>query len=250
MPTVTLILMAIGIPVLAAPVAVHAQVAAATLVSVERNTSGATAGVDVLAGGRLVVTNTSFRDLIRFVHGLPETAVEGGPVWLSTDRYDLVVEAEGQPSREQWMATMRTLLAERLKLVTRMETRDGQAYELTLLDTDGQLGPNLALTTTSCTVGTQDAPSPSCRFDLAPGSITAVGRPMERLVRAIGQVCGAPVEDRTHLTGLYDLRVTWTPDASTTPCGALSTAIERQLGLTLRRVDGAQVLVIESAVRP
>jgi len=240
----------LSILVLAAPVATRTQTPAATLVSVERNTSGATAGVDVRVGGRLVVTNTSFRDLIRFVHGLPETAVEGGPVWLSTDRYDLVVEAEGQPSREQWMAIMRTLLAERLKLVTRMETRETQAYELALLDTDGQFGPNLAPTTTSCTVGTQDAPSASCRFDLAPGSITAVGRPMERLVRAIGQVCGAPVEDGTNLTGLYDLRVTWTPNSSTTPCAALSIAIERQLGLTLRRMDGAQVLVIESAVRP
>lgn len=228
-----------------------AQSAAFKLVAVKRNTTGATSGgVELRPGGRIVITNTPLRDVIRYVFSLPAVAVLGGPDWLASERYDIVAEAEGEPSREEWMQIMRAILSEHFKLVARVETRDAPTYELVLARADGRLGPKLTPTQADCMAADrQQVPSP-CRFDLEGGSIRAVGRPISRFVRTLGELCGRPVADKTGLAGLYDLAVTWKADDSSTDCAQLSAAMQEQLGLKLERGDQAEVLVISSAERP
>ena len=86
-----------------------------------------------------------------------------------------------------------------------------------------------------------------------------------RISRAISlRSPGRPVVDKTGLTGVYDLDLTWTPEQGppgpdgTAPQAApssdsvsLFTAVQEQLGLKLDAQRGpVDVLVIESAERP
>jgi uncharacterized protein (TIGR03435 family) len=236
---------------LTASVDAGAQSVPGKLVAIKRNTTGATSGgVELRPGGRIVITNTPLRDVIRFVYSLPAVAVLGGPDWLASERYDIVAEAEGEPSREQWMQIMRAILSAHFKLAARLETRDAPTYELVLARADGRLGPKLTATQVDCTAADGQQASSPCRFDLEGGSIRAVGRPVSRFVRTLGELCGRPVADKTGLAGLYDVALTWKPGDSSTDCAQLSLAMQEQLGLKLARGDQAEVLVISSAERP
>lgn len=66
---------------------------------------------------------------------------------------------------------------------------------------------------------------------------------------------GRTVVDKTGLTGIYDIDLTWTPDsteASTELSGpSLFTAIQEQLGLKLEAGKGpVEVIVVDSAEKP
>jgi uncharacterized protein (TIGR03435 family) len=224
-----------------------AQISPFKVVAIKQNISGATSGgVELRPGGRLVITNTPVRDVIRYVFNLPEFAVTGGPDWLASERYDIVAEAEGEPTREQWMQTMRVLLADRFKLRVRLDARELPIYELVLASVDRRLGPQLTSTTVDCAAAERQQGPIRCGVDLQGDSIKVVGRPMSRLVRTLAQLCGRQVIDRTGLDGLYDAAITWKPDVSADAnCASLSAALEEQLALKLQSArDQAEVLVI------
>jgi uncharacterized protein (TIGR03435 family) len=74
---------------------------------------------------------------------------------------------------------------------------------------------------------------------------------------------GRPVEDATGISGLYDLRLEWTPDPSLNPLQAATTqapadtgisiftALQKQLGLRLEPKTGtADTLVVTRAELP
>jgi uncharacterized protein (TIGR03435 family) len=226
--------------------------------TVKRNVSGSlSGGVQLQPGGRLTVTNTTPHDMLRFVSGLPDFAVVGGPDWLRSERYDIVAKAEGDLSRDEAAQVLRDLLVERFKLKLRNEARDMAMYALVTLDPNGRLGPRLAPTKTDCAAAERQGAG-LCGFDLGGGSITAVGRPMARLIRTLGQLSGRIVVDKTGLVGDYDMTLTWTPDLVTGQAGtspgdgsSLFTALQEQLGLKLESARGpVDVVVIESAERP
>ena len=85
----------VAVVTLIASVDAGAQSVPFKVVAIKRNTTGATsAGVKLRPGGRIVITNTPLRDVIRYVFSLPAVAVLGGPDWLASERYDIVAEAE------------------------------------------------------------------------------------------------------------------------------------------------------------
>lgn len=242
---------------LATLIAVHAVADAqpptfATATIRLNSSDSASGGVQLQPGGALTVTNTAPRDMIRFVFNLPASAVVGGPAWLATERYDIVANANRDVTREEAAQMLKALLIQRFKLQLREETRAEPVYELKLA-TEGRLGPGLTPTKTDCAAVEGDSSDP-CRLELAGGSITVVGRPVTRLVRALGGLTGRVVLDKTGLSGDYDMTLTWTPEAIAGPAvpgSSLFTALEEQLGLTLVDTQGsAPVIVIESAERP
>ncbi len=56
--------------------------------------------------------------------------VSGGPDWLSTDRFNIEAEAEGNPGREETMLMLQALLADRFQLKVHREVHDGRVYAL------------------------------------------------------------------------------------------------------------------------
>jgi len=210
--------------------------------TVSLNTSGAlSGGSQIQPGGRVTITNTSIRDTLRYIYDVPDFAIVGAPDWLSSERYDIGAEAAGNPSRDELKEMMRNLLADRFALVVHRESRQVPVFELRRLRTDGSLGPGLVPATTNCEVGSTAA----CPHDLGAGSYAAKGMPMPRLVRTLAELAGRPLIDRTNLSGVYDVSLTWTPG------GPILAAVREQLGLELEaRDEQAQMLVIDSVARP
>src|SRR5687768_4382124 len=108
-------------------------------------------------GGRFDTTNVRLRDLVMFAYQVRPFQVEGGPDWVDSVGFDIVAKAEtdvappipgGPPSPINLM--IRSLLADRFKLVVHNETKDSPIYALTLARQDGRLGPALKASTTDC----------------------------------------------------------------------------------------------------
>ena len=174
----------------------------------------------------------------------------GGPGWIESDRYDIVAKAEGTPTRPQLQLMLRSLLADRFKLVVHKETREKPAYALVLARPDGKLGPALRKSEVDCSPANRDkAPKGACGFRAGQGLITSRSATMEMLASEL-IMTGRLVLDRTGLTGAYELDLRWTPDEFETGA-ALVTALREQLGLKLEAIRApVEVIVVDKAERP
>src|SRR5262249_10325272 len=84
-------------------------------------------GADFAAqpGGRLHVRNNPMQNVIRGAFGVEQRfLLLGGPDWIDSDRYDIEARAEGNPSRDQMMTMLQSLLEDRLKLKVHREKRE------------------------------------------------------------------------------------------------------------------------------
>lgn len=121
-----------------------------------------------------------------------------GPSWMEPGfdcvRYDILAKTAAPVTFAQLRLMMRSLLAERWKLVVHQESRVIPVYVLSV----GKRGPNLRI---SKRVGDSD---PVLGQDRA---TTFVGATMWQLVEEIGLQVAAPIVDDTGLTGRYDFTV-------------------------------------------
>jgi uncharacterized protein (TIGR03435 family) len=190
-----------------------------------------------MPGGRFEATNVPLRHLIRFAYGIVNlNEIEGGPVWMDRTAFDIVAKGEADASPE---LMLRSLLANRFRLVMRQETQERPAYELIVARSDGRLGPSLTRSAADCAV------AGSCYRRSLPARFEQRGQPMAQVARTLTALLDTLVVDRTGLAGLYDAVVTFSPDqlpgrlpgvppasgASDLP--SIFTAIQEQLGLRL-----------------
>jgi len=234
-------------------------------------------------GGRFNVTNMPLRNLITFAYQVRPFQVEGGPDWIDTVSFDIVAKAPGEvppvqpgsgPSPYAFM--LRTLLADRFKLVVHNETRDGPIYALTLARQEGRLGPDLSPSKTDCTAIMKAAlggaaPPPVqgdrllCGLRIGPNRIDMGGFAFSELSNALAVILGRTVVDRTGLNGNYDLRLTYSSEqipGIPLPAGiqlppsdpnapSIFTALQEQAGLKLESTRGpVALLIIDRAEMP
>jgi uncharacterized protein (TIGR03435 family) len=220
--------------------------------------------------------------LIGYAFSVKEHQISRAPDWGATEYFDIDAIATPSTTTDQSRLMLRTLLEERFALRARIETRQAPVHVLRLLRSDGRLGPDLTPAGEACSqtstpvVGTALPPASSTglpplsacggmRMTRAPGGGNLVlfrGVEMERLISVISSSVGAPVIDETGLTGLFDVRLEYTPDRSPAPAAAdlsksdappppLAGAVQQQLGLRLEETVGPlPVLIVESAARP
>jgi uncharacterized protein (TIGR03435 family) len=176
---------------------------------------------------------------------------------------------------------LQRMLVERFQLAVHHEQRVTTVYVLTLNRSDGRLGPNLAPRT--CEAGsripfaelTPDAQkrlpaSEQARTSVPCGSTTIAsgfgligfGMKMSALAEAIsGYWLGAPVLDRTGLSGGFDITIEnienqWgdrglRTDSTVSDRPSLPAALQEQLGLKLEtRREPFDTLVIDRLERP
>ena len=114
--------------------------------SIKENVSGSdNASVRAQPGGRVSVSNNSLRNIIRNAYNVQNYQIVGGPDWINTVRWDITAKAPDDAPPQQLLLMLRTLLADRFKLVIRNETREMPIYALTLARADGRPGPAAAL---------------------------------------------------------------------------------------------------------
>jgi uncharacterized protein (TIGR03435 family) len=252
-----------------ASIGTHAQAPATfEVASVKANRSGANQ-VTVNWQGGVTMLNVPLRAIVQFAYGInTPSRIVGHPDWTNVERFDILAKPpEGVTGVEQMRPMLQALLADRFKMLARLEKRELQSYALVKARADGPLGPNLKPSTAKCTGGGALTPAPAgasnpdaVRCGVRPagaGRIHLVGIPMGQLAPLVSLVVGRPVVDKTGIAGLYDIELTFSPGAAigsdlTNPdAPSLFTAIEEQLGLKLdAEREMVEVVVIETIDRP
>jgi len=229
------------------------------VVSVKPNTSGEQGGTSRGQPGRYQGVNVTLKRVIGLAYR-PIQEFVGGPDWINTAHFDIDARADGNPSQDQMLEMLRTMLTDRFKLVVHKDVKESPVYALTLARRDGRLGPRMRRTETECAPPGTTPPPPQgperrCGFKLGNGALSGQGATMARLAGELSFV-GRQVIDRTALTGAFDVDLEWTPDSpgavpSPEAGASIFTAIQEQLGLKLEPSTAPlEIIVIDSAERP
>ena len=246
-------------------------------------------------GGRYIATRTVkffIADAFFFGTPLQMSRVIGGPEWIDAARYEINAKASTEfqrspdgPPRELFLM-IRSVLQERFKLKTHMETRELPVYELVRARADGSLGPQLRQSTVDCDAliaavraggpppARQPNEPPPCGAMRGPARVLAGGLPMAQFANMLtlvmadanGPAGGSDarlVIDKTGLSGRFAFTLAWTPERipeGTPPPGIppidpngppLVTALQEQLGLKLQPARSRmEVVVIDGVEQP
>ena len=214
------------------------------------------------------VTNQTMNDIIRNVWGVNRLQIVGGPSWVGEDRFDIEAKASGKASRDELVAMMKTMLADRFKLTVHQEMRPIPVYSLVLARPDGRLGPSMRQSLAKCDRTNLPAPGtpppppppplngvelPACGTNTGGGVLRAAGIDLEPFTRNMAGAAGRIIVDKTGLTGTFDMVLKFNPDANDTSSDVptLFAAVQEQLGLKLDpQTAPAEVLVIDRVEKP
>lgn len=199
---------------------------------------------------------------------------------MAEARFDIAAKVPAGATQDDLRVMLQNLLVERFQLKLHHESRETQAYALTV----GRDGPRFAAFPSELPEGATDAllPRPTGIdkdgfFLFPPGSVVGmmgsadgqtrillVRKPVTELCSFLARLLDAPVVDQTGLTGRYDVHLKFAvepespqsdggdpapkvPNASD-PAPELFRALEKQLGLKLeRRKLPVSFLVVDSA---
>lgn len=217
------------------------------------------------------VTNFDAWNLLSMAYGIRRDQISGMPDWSAMFN----VEAKSDTAADERLASlskaqqklehqhmMQALLADRFKLKTHWETREGLAYDLVL----SKSGPKMA-----AAKGEPPSAEEMKEWDGHPvpplyqrgGSqvafdFVAHGCSMSDITSMLAGQFGHPVFDKTGLTGKYDFilryhdtRLSDRKADDMDPIQPLEIAIQDQLGLKLKPTKGPeQFLVIDHIEKP
>ena len=210
--------------------------------SIKPNHSGSGRSSTNGTKGQLRMENLSLKRLIQRAYDVRDFSLSG-PDWLDTEHFDILAKPpEGAPP-EKFTLMLQTLLTERFKLAVHREKKTMAGYALVVAKKGAKL--EAAEETKSSSTNTSR------------GRLEARGVSMSTLADALAHQVDRPVEDLTGLTGSYNFKLEWTPDAAASEKSSdvalgptLFTALQEQLGLQLRAQKVTiEVLVVDSAER-
>lgn len=247
--------------------------------------------VYVPSGGQFIAANFPLIAYIDFAYKVTDNQEQfllpQIPKWANTARFDIQGTSQGNPTKDQMRLMMRSLLADRFRLIVHYEVRQVSVLAL-MMDSPGRLGPLLQqhVDDSPCpAVFRVPSPAPGSppvtadrRFptpcggllDMAPSEpgrfrVGARNISMELIASSIpGGASGInlPVLDRTGLAGNFDFALEFTPGhedssvqtANSHPDGAgpsFIVALRDQLGLKLEpQIGPVEVLVIDYVQEP
>lgn len=226
---------------------------------------------------RFHTTNMPAKMLIVWAYNIKPAQISGGPSWIDGQGYvidakiddSLVPKFEtlsGELRTAQMRLMLRSLLADRFKLVLSQQTKEMPIYALVV----AKGGPKL--TPTKFKLPDDGSPVSSMPREsqphilIGPGNISAVNQGMSALTAVLSllpDIGGRVVDDRTEIHGNYDFELKFTlqtpypngslapkpPDDSSAP--SLFTALQEQLGLKLQATKGTvEVYTIEHIEEP
>ncbi|HEY6328261.1 MAG TPA: TIGR03435 family protein [Blastocatellia bacterium] len=195
-------------------------------------------------------------------------AVDGGPSWLNSERYD--ISARTPANASPGMITgpmMQQLLEDRFKLKLHRETRVIPVYNLTVAKGGARLKRVEEGTCNPLENALLGPLAPAAQVGKpACGTFVVSGPPSHLQWRAYGMTLGEAfgllhdylgrvVIDKTGLTGMFELHLEFTRDDAAVDSPDFSpsifTAVEAQLGLKLQPAKGpGEYVVIDSVEHP
>jgi uncharacterized protein (TIGR03435 family) len=204
-------------------------------------------------GSRFVALNATPKRLIEFAYSLMDNEVVEGANWINSATFDLLAKPDGPPvpvsergaimrKGGPYRLMVRSLLADRFHLKTHMERREMTVYDLVVAKRGFLLQP--ATNTKGIRLGT----------GMISGQLT-----LDTLAQGLTRQLGRTVNNRTGLTGTYDLTLNYEPvtsgaadeTATSAEKPSIFTAVDTQLGLKLEaRKEMVEVLIIDDIQRP
>jgi uncharacterized protein (TIGR03435 family) len=198
-------------------------------------------------GGRFRASATTVKVLLEWAYAIQPSEHSGGPSWIGDDCYDVVAKAERNENDDQMRLMLRTLLADRFKLVSHRERKELSAYVISV----GKTAPKLFSPKEDEANAVRFATQPVPDQKTVSYRIVFTRYTLKQLCDLFARQMDSVVVDRTGLNGEYDFTLELTPDESRpNPAdpALLIAAMREQLGLTLKsQKTPVDVLVIDSA---
>jgi uncharacterized protein (TIGR03435 family) len=192
----------------------------------------------ILRGDRYEVRNATMVDLIRTAYDVQPERISGGPSWLEWNRWDIAARAtEGTPPA-RLREMLRTLLAERFKLVVREDVATVTGMAL-------KVNGSHKLRQSSSTGGCQGQGAPDAN-GIPLQTVTCRGESMADFVQLLprGMAAyfpgGQQVVDETGLAGAWDFEFKVHPRAVLGRAGADGISLDKalaDLGLKLEPTE-------------
>jgi uncharacterized protein (TIGR03435 family) len=295
-------------------VAQTAQKPAFEVASNKPNKSGSLSTSNGFRACRYVANNATLKMMITFAYRLPNgqtlpqvpDRIIGGPSWIETDHFDVEAKRGSDADSIQlneFLLMIQSLLEERFQLRTHWSKQDFPVYELVVAKEGPKLqrsadqtqpppqarNPLVRCSGTPFAPPPPPAPStgsrgttppkPPITFDSSGVSIDVKGTSLVSLLGVLQIYMDRPIINKTGMTGLYDVKMRFSPERTRTapvapvaanapppatgqttpptaadPSGtsgpSIFTAIQ-ELGLKLESAKGPlDVLVIDSVQRP
>jgi len=188
-----------------------------------------------LRGGRYQFRNATMVDLISTAHGVETERVLGGPSWLETDRFDIIAKTPASATNDTAKLMLRSLLADRFKLVIHNEDKPVTVYALTLGKGKHQLKEG------SGPIGCQPVPQNPQPGEIPYQVVSCHNITMKIFADLLRQAAPAYIDntvvDLTGLEGAWDFDIKWTGRGNLAAAGSsgitIFDAVEKQLGLKL-----------------
>jgi uncharacterized protein (TIGR03435 family) len=194
--------------------------------------------------------------MVMRAYGVTDSQIRGAPKWMIVDPWDVEAKAERPSSPEELREMFKGLLAERFKLRLHGETKDADAYVLSVVKSGSKLKPS----------SSKELPLTPFKPGARPGERVATGVSMPYLCWWLNFNFDAPIVNQTGLDGLYDFTLKLAPPAlplqsqETSRPAPADDALDRnaemisalsQIGLKLeRRKATIEVLVIDHVEPP
>jgi uncharacterized protein (TIGR03435 family) len=200
------------------------------------------ANLGTIQHGELTMTNVTLADILRFAFSITNDDQISGPDWIRNKaiRFDILAKAPAGTPTSQILPMLLTLLLERFHLAYHRERKMLSFLALEV----GKNGSKLH----EAQEGTITAAN---QFFI--GAIVSNRVTMQMLTTVLSRFLREPILDMTGLKGYYEVKLEWVPEsgqlgapaADAAPGPTIFTAVQNQLGLTLkpqkRRMDAIVV---------
>src|ERR1700733_4507272 len=158
-----------------------------------------------ISHGRFIAHAAWVRGMIAFAHGVHAAQVHGGPAWVDTEQYDVLAKAANPDADpDQIKAMVRTLLADRFRLVVHRQTQELPVYTLSV----GKNGSKM--------LDAKEGEKTQVVF-VGRGHLVCTRTNLQGLIISLSNTIGTPVIDKTGLTGFYDFTLEWRDPLSQKP---------------------------------
>jgi len=202
-----------------------------------------------LRGNRYEIRNATMVDLIRTAYTVQPEKITGGPTWLEWNRFDIAALAPEKTPPDRLREMLKTLLAERFKLVVREDNVTTTAMALKVK------GAHKLKETSSPSGGCngQGAPEPNGVIAITATCGMTMAQFAEQLPRAQSAYFpnGQQLVDETGLSGSWEFQIKFTPRPMLGQAGSdgitLQAALEK-VGLFMEPKEiKVPAIVVESA---
>ena len=236
--------------------------------------------IGMMPDGRFVANGMTIKRLVCMAYGIQDFQLEGGPAWISSERFAIQAKSESQVEQELPKLSdderllvgkqmVQAMLADRLKLKLRPESKEMSTFGMVVAKNGTKLHeakpgddyPN------GLKEGDGKGHAGMMRFDGR--HLTAQGVKLDNLASFLSEQLHQIVQNKTGLDGKYDFKLEWSQEtdhpmgprqtsgeAGNAPADensspSIFTAIQEQLGLKLEPQKSAvPVYLVETIERP